>query len=355
VLSEVCVNGTEYVELYNQTDQAISLDGWSLCYYSASRTAWTDPLNRRLLPADTLIQAYSYLLISLASDPDWDHAATPDLFLDPRIRASDNSGALALFTAESPTDIPVDAIAWGNAQLAEGEASDAPPAGQSLSRSFVPNSEVWVLLDSDSNLSDFTFQAPTPSSSRSGISMRLASALTGFQSSTLNEIVLLVRNAGTESALLELAADSAMDMTCTTESAEIELPPQEVAQVDLTVFQPQIRYTILDLETTGFSRTYDEIIEIAWASFEDGQCIETFSSLVCPTARISNTRIQAACDFTNIPIEELRSAEMAGDVLPGAIAPLAGQTIVYHSCTQFDKQFLQAEVLRNNLTMPGVD
>ena len=46
-------------------------------------------------------------------------------------------------------------------------------------------------------------------------------------------------------------------------------------------------YTIIDIETSGFSPEKDHIIEVGCIKYRDGQEINRYSSLICPPCRIS--------------------------------------------------------------------
>lgn len=47
-------------------------------------------------------------------------------------------------------------------------------------------------------------------------------------------------------------------------------------------------YVLIDVETTGFSTDWDEIIEIAALKIKDGKILDKFSSLVKPTCEIDD-------------------------------------------------------------------
>ncbi len=89
-------------------------------------------------------------------------------------------------------------------------------------------------------------------------------------------------------------------------------------------------YVVLDVETTGFSYTNDEIIEIAAIKYSQSVEVDRFSSLVKPVQPIS----ELITDITGITNEMVAQAPVIADVLPSFLefigdAALLGQNITF--------------------------
>ncbi len=106
------------------------------------------------------------------------------------------------------------------------------------------------------------------------------------------------------------------------------------------------QYIVIDIETTGFSPIYDEIIEIAAIKVENGLTTNTFSTLVKPTHAI-NDFISALTGITN---DMLSTAPALEDVLPLFIEFIGDNTLLGHN-VNFDINFLYDNI-ENILGMP---
>lgn len=98
---------------------------------------------------------------------------------------------------------------------------------------------------------------------------------------------------------------------------------------------------VLDIETTGLSPSWDEIIEISALRVRDGQIADTFSSLVKPENEID----EFITELTGITNEMLASAPSEADVLPLALDFIGADIIVGHN-VNFDINFLYDHSLR---------
>jgi micrococcal nuclease len=162
VINEVHVADNEFVELYNPTNDEISLGGYYFVYYSSSRVSWDDPYRIQIVPEDALVPAGGYYLIGLKGfvtsnanpNADWQPYTSAQL--------SNNAGTVAVFENDPRTGgiVPLDVAAWGaiSSELKEGEAADSPPAGKSITRNAVHS-------DSGNNNADFSIGEPTPHNS----------------------------------------------------------------------------------------------------------------------------------------------------------------------------------------------
>lgn len=94
-------------------------------------------------------------------------------------------------------------------------------------------------------------------------------------------------------------------------------------------------YTIIDIETSGFSPEKNYIIEVGCIKYRDGQEINRYSSLICPPCRIS-TQIERLTGITN---EMISSAPMFKTIARSLWEYLSGETLVGHN-VNFDIDFL---------------
>lgn len=142
--------GNEFIELYNQTDQAISLSGWYLDYRSASGSSWS---HKALLGGS--IPSHGFYLLSAGG-----YAISSDQTFSAGL--SGTGGHIRLIDASSAV---IDLVGWGTAIAAEGNhAAAAPSAGQSIER--LPgrlNESGGNAVDSDDNAADFVLRTnPEP-------------------------------------------------------------------------------------------------------------------------------------------------------------------------------------------------
>jgi len=179
IITEIRANGTEeFVELYNSSDQEISLAGLYLSYFSENRD-WNNPYINKLFPTSTTstISAGTYYLIGFGDYPafsepipDW----SPNTY-----NLLDSSGSVGLFTCNpkitttSTTTLSqaiaeaknckVDALGWGKSIVKEGEPADTADEDKSLARRIGPDLNGYLqYIDSDNNKSDFSSQKSTP-------------------------------------------------------------------------------------------------------------------------------------------------------------------------------------------------
>lgn len=94
-------------------------------------------------------------------------------------------------------------------------------------------------------------------------------------------------------------------------------------------------YTVLDLETTGLSPTYDDIIEIAALKVRNNEIYETYHQLVNPGYEI-DTFIS---DLTGITNEMLSNAPAIDDVIHEFLNFVSDDVIVGHNIN-FDVNFV---------------
>ncbi|WP_421385528.1 cell wall-binding repeat-containing protein [Bacillus salacetis] len=167
VISEVYGGGgnsgaeykNDFIELYNPTNAAISLDGWSVQYASKSGTSWSPTSLAGTIPA----KGY-YLIQQAAGNGGTLDLPTPDATGNTSMSASSAKVALAsnkdAITDKNDSDI-VDFVGYGDAN--EYEGSGATPS-LSAEKSAQRND---VNVDTDNNSTDFSAISPvTPKNSR---------------------------------------------------------------------------------------------------------------------------------------------------------------------------------------------
>jgi len=130
----------EFVELYNPTSSAATLDSWTIEYASAAGTTWT----KKATIAGT-IPAHGFFLLTTSGYLSADATMSSGLAsTGGHVRIKNASGTV------------IDLVGWGSATHAEGSPVAAPAAGGSIERtpgrlsSMAGNGE-----DNDNNANDF--------------------------------------------------------------------------------------------------------------------------------------------------------------------------------------------------------
>ena len=94
-------------------------------------------------------------------------------------------------------------------------------------------------------------------------------------------------------------------------------------------------FTLIDLETTGLSPEYDEIIEVSALRVRDFKVVDEFSSLVQPSEEIDDF-IEELTGITN---EMLRHAKTISSVMPEFLNFIGSDIVVGHN-VNFDINFI---------------
>lgn len=94
-------------------------------------------------------------------------------------------------------------------------------------------------------------------------------------------------------------------------------------------------YVVIDLETTGFDPSYDDILEMAALRVVNGVAEDTFSSLVNPGCPID----EYITDLTGITDDMVKDAPPLQDVLPRFLAFVGNDIIIGHN-VGFDIRFI---------------
>jgi len=146
----------DFIELFNASDHAVSIAGWSVQYASSSGTSWS----KTNLTATTLQPGQYYLIQEAQGAGGTTSLPTPDA--TGTIAMNATAGKVALVTSSTtltgtcPTAVE-DFVGYGSANCFEG----SPTA--TLTNSTAAIRKVHGCTDSDSNVGDFDAPtAPTP-------------------------------------------------------------------------------------------------------------------------------------------------------------------------------------------------
>ena len=98
------------------------------------------------------------------------------------------------------------------------------------------------------------------------------------------------------------------------------------------------KFSVVDLETTGFSPAKHEIVEICVVQLYKGQVINVFETFVKPQnpVKLSLTKLH------RIDNDMLMVAPEKEDVIPKVIDLLSNTILVEHSTNDFDSRFLES-------------
>lgn len=107
------------------------------------------------------------------------------------------------------------------------------------------------------------------------------------------------------------------------------------------------RFVVFDIETTGFNKEEDEIIEIGAVMVEGGQIVDEFSRFIRPSRPIP-TRIT---ELTSITDDMVKDAESIEVVLPAFLEWAAGSVFVAHNAS-FDTGFINNKAAKLKLSLP---
>lgn len=98
----------------------------------------------------------------------------------------------------------------------------------------------------------------------------------------------------------------------------------------------ETNFVAIDVETTGLSPVYNELIEISAIKYEKAKKKDTFSTLIKPKKEISDT----ITNITGITNEMVKNAPNIEQVMPKLIDFIGEYPIVAHNAN-FDYSFLQ--------------
>lgn len=105
-------------------------------------------------------------------------------------------------------------------------------------------------------------------------------------------------------------------------------------------------FVAFDIETTGLSPTYNEIIEIAAIKYKDAQRVDSFHSLINPGIPVPAKITQ----ITGITTLMLKDAPGIQQVLPSFLEFIGNCPLVAHN-SSFDMGFIKNKAAKLNMTV----
>ncbi len=137
------------------------------------------------------------------------------------------------------------------------------------------------------------------------------------------------------------------------EGALIDEKNYSIALTESNIDLNDATYVVYDIETTGLSSNFDEIIEIGACKVKNGIIIDEFSSFVKPTVNIS----AFTTELTSITQDDVRNADSIEVVLPKFKQFFDGCILVAHNAT-FDNSHIYANLKKLNMyegPIPTID
>ena len=101
-------------------------------------------------------------------------------------------------------------------------------------------------------------------------------------------------------------------------------------------------YVLFDLETTGLSSDFDEIVEISSIKVNDGKIVDEYSTFVNPDMHIP----YSASSVNGITDDMVKDAPYIERALNGFISFIGNYILVGHNIRSFDMKFIQRDAMR---------
>lgn len=101
-------------------------------------------------------------------------------------------------------------------------------------------------------------------------------------------------------------------------------------------------YVLFDIETTGLSPVYDEIIELSAVKVHQGSIVDTFDTLIKPQRRIPGS----ATAINGITNEMVKDSPSLADIMSDFLKFISGYKLVGHNIHTFDMNFIYDAALR---------
>ena len=150
LISEVQIlpTGERFIELYNPTNQDVTLTGWYIQRKTATGSSWNSLVSSTQFEGKT-IGSKGYFLIARSN------TFNPDILLTSLTLTDDNTIRL-----RNPNQETSDLVGWGNPQESETSPAPNPLSEHSLGRKWDEGTQNYQ--DTNNNLTDFEIQKPTP-------------------------------------------------------------------------------------------------------------------------------------------------------------------------------------------------
>ena len=107
-------------------------------------------------------------------------------------------------------------------------------------------------------------------------------------------------------------------------------------RIEINKRKKEETFVAVDVETTGLSPVYNELIEISAIKYDGAKKIDTFSTLVKPKKEVSDI----ITNLTGITNKMLENAPQIEEVMPKLVEFIGNHIIVAHNAN-FDVSFLQ--------------
>lgn len=107
-------------------------------------------------------------------------------------------------------------------------------------------------------------------------------------------------------------------------------------KAELSKRKREAKFVAIDVETTGLSPLYNELIEISAIKYEGAKKVDTFSTLIKPKKEISRT----ITNITGITNKMVENSPIVEEVMPKLVEFIGDSPIVAHNAN-FDYSFLQ--------------
>ncbi len=344
LITEVSAHDPEFVELYNPTDQEVSLNGFWFCYYPSNRDSWKDPWRKKEFAEEATIQPHGYYLLTFGEE-----ALGSGLLADWNVYSGkmikDSAGTVAVLNDAPGQGEVIDAVGWGACHLSLGSSALAAPEGWAVTRKPGVN-ENEPFQHTGDNGSDFSHAPPAPSSAVVG-----AILVPGDSQVDRGEVEfasLTVCNTSPGSRSFSIHVGSDIGFRAIPQPSSVILGPGECTRV--VIHPATYELYSVDLETSGLDPRDCSIIEVAWMHSRCGEITQTYSSLVHLEGELN----PYVTWLTGITSEMLETAPESGEVIPLLLAELDGKPVLCYSRNRFDQRFLEAAAQSLQLEMPDV-
>lgn len=192
----------DFIELYNNSDVAVPLNGYAIQYASAAGTTFQTVA----LPNVTLAPRTFFLIQITTTGINGAALPTPDFTTTDfgNTGIAEGAGKVALTSTTTPLTVPcpasqtsnvVDKVGYGTTSAVCNETANAPSPTQTTSvrRRFVG----ITMTDTDNNSADFVLGAPSPRNSPTAASAAVTGRVTTFEGRGIyRATVTITDNAG---------------------------------------------------------------------------------------------------------------------------------------------------------------